>query len=886
MTNKLGERLKKLRRVIQLHVNWFTVSLLGKDAITQEELQDLEVYGKLPLDEDLDYVKISYILGRLKATLKKDEYKDLNYAQVNEQSNSASFTTLEDYALQHIRLHATDGIKALAADVAAGAFDRLKQSTNATLNEASVRGVIKDQLAIAIIEKQNSQKLVSNLVHHLKDGWSRDWRLVAETELHRAKTMGIAQTIVNKIDLYRNGDGADSLVSIVPNIKTCEDCSNHFLDSSGNPKIFRLSQLLDQGSNADEGVKHTRKNGVHNHWKTTLPPLHPRCGCTLVYIPPGMGWELGKLKVVDEDVYIEEIKKAVDLEATVKPKGPESMRANPTTDAAASPPSIPGVAAPGNTPGPGAPSGSGGSAAGSGGPAVEWEYYSGEGQPPSDGGWERSESGAWRRPKGAGGGKASPQEIEASKKALKEEEAKNWNKGGKPAAVVIDHLSNGEISHVRPLQQEDTGSKHVGMGAEFSGTTSIVTIEGNGRGVMKPSRTYSPEVLEGKIYTEGCGTVPHGSDAQNEVDAYGFLTHMFGEGFCPPTTSREHEGQKKSVQQWAEGTKQGLKFVTDNMEPDDRNNPVKPLLRLAADEDKLKEKIGDLIFGDIAMNNNDRHFGNLQIVLNEDGQVVDLLPIDHGPCMANDFMGFKNSLAKAFTSAGFEIKIPDKTLEKSRKTSFGDIKRSMEGKKDWQCAQQLMRMRYIEHIMDTEGYIDYSKLETCIFMATDDPGIPDARMWKGRDGRKHDERKEQRTLSHQQFEDFALDFIDAAASDENHPDHEFAKEWQEKGILMGPGAVIDPEGHRRDGKHKEYEKKVRAERAKKQLDTEATIEETPVTEFEAASTMEAPIEEATAKQGISRTKTTSEILNEQATVDPRKLRKGLYLEDLDKPFRL
>lgn len=907
MARTLGDKLKELQRIVRLHTNWFAVALLGRDAITEEELRELEEYGKLPLDEAIDFAKKSYILGRMRAVLKNSEYKNLNYEQVNEEAEAASFTTLEEYALQHVKLHAADGIKGLASDLAAGAFNRLKASMQDTLNEAAVRGIIRDRLALALIEKENSQKVASTLAKELKAGWSRDWRLVVETELHRAKMMGSAQAIVNKIDIYKNSDGADSLVSIVPSPTRCDDCGHHFLDSRGNPKVFRLSQLLDQGSNADPDVKHTRKNGKHNHWKTTLPPLHPRCGCRLVYVPKGMGWEDGKLQIIDENVYVEELKKAVDqgsMSATIKPPGPKSSQGpKASVSTAANPPSMSGAPAPSNTPGPGAPK--------QAGPVSEWEYYDGEGTPPSDGGWKQSESGAWRRPKGSGGkgGKATP-EMEAQRQALKEQEAANWNRDPKPADVVSSHLSMGEISHTRPLSQEDVGETS-SLGVN-EGTTELVTIEGNGRGVMKPALEYGDRILKEGGFTEGCGTVPHGTHAENEADAYGYLTAMFGGGFCPVTVLREHDGQNKSVQQWAEDTKQAGSWAEKNA-PSGAQNAAQFVLGSAADKQKLQTKMSDIVFGDIGMNNNDRHMGNLQLSFNDKGQVTDMVPVDHGPTAGNDFMGFKNTMAQQMHRSGFHIIPSEEAMTKARNMTMGDMQRAMPNKKDWQCAQQLLRTRYAVHLVETDGRLDYRRLQSDMFNVDGNMG-PDPRLAASRQGIENpQEHQLNREAAHEQFEDFAIDYIDNAASDSSHPDHEFAKEWKEKGFLMGPGSATNPTQHREAGKHKDYEKAVRkskAEADKRRGGPRAALTEAAPSQYDKPD----PFVPTERPEGGVRIPTTSEALGlaptehagkpaeidrDAGTAKPKrkidrdagtakpKIRKsfGLYLADPNRPFR-
>lgn len=850
MAGTLGERLWELRRIGQLHVNWFIVSLVGRDAIPAEDFRALEEYGRLPVAQSLEFTEQSYMLGRLKAILKNSEYKDLTFEDIS--SRFARFSEAEDSAVEQIKQRTLSVVRSFAQ---------------------------------GLVDKMIDQELVDDANLNAED----DWTLITQTEMHRAKMMGSAQAIINKVDIYQNSDGIESLVSIVPAPDRCEDCAHHYIDKNGNPKVFPLSRLISMGSNADPGVKHTRKNGLHYLWKTTLPPLHPRCACRLVYIPPGMGWKDGRLQVLNKALYVGELKKAVDnssLSATIKPPGPASTQG--TTPA--KPSSVPGVPAPGNVAGPGAPK--------QGGPQVEWEYYSGDGQPPSDGGWEKSPGGAWRRPKGSGGQGGATPEQEAQKKALKEQEAEQWNKSGKAPSIVRAHLSDGEISHTRPLNKADVGGGHVGLNA---GTTLMVTIEGNGRGVMKPAREYSERVMSGNSFTEGCGTVPHGSDAQNEQDMYGFMTHMFGDGFCPVTVTREHEGKQKSVQQWAEGTHQGSKWLAENGKDLGENrveNVITTLMSKAAKPKQLEEKIGNMIFVDVVNNNNDRHTGNVQIVTDDNGAVTDILPVDNGNSFGNDLMGCKNTFAKEMASGGRKIKIPESTLQKAAKTSFGDMKRAMPGKKDWQVAQSMLRMRYMQHAMETDGHVDYSRLAPDIFSTKEHTGMPYSsfHVGKTKDMEGYYEAHDNRKLAHQQFEDFALDFIDSAASDSSHPDHAFAKEWQEKGVLMGPGSAVDPQSFRRAGKHKDYEKKVRAERAtRKTVPAEAPAPEKTVVPVHDDAAGHANTIDAS---GGGKIQTTSERMSQpddgtretpiqrkrRLRKEQEKLGKSLYLADPSRTF--
>lgn len=55
----------------------------------------------------------------------------------------------------------------------------------------------------------------------------------------------------------------------------------------------------------------------------------------------------------------------------------------------------------------------------------EWDYWTGGGVPPAGGGYQQTDSGAWRRPKGSGGGKqAAPPEAEKTSSEAKAQEEK------------------------------------------------------------------------------------------------------------------------------------------------------------------------------------------------------------------------------------------------------------------------------------------------------------------------------------------------------------------------------------------------------------------------------------------------------------------------------
>ncbi len=847
MAKKIGERLRELRKIVQLHMNWFTVALLGKDTVTDEELRELEKYGKLPLDESLDLAKKSYVLGRLQATLKSSEYKKLSYEEVEEKVAEAKFTSLEEYAVENAKLHAVDGLKNLSSAVAAGAFERLKGAVREAVNEASVRGITRDKAAMAQTERQPYQKLVSTLAKELKAAFNRDWKRVAATELHRAKQMGTAQAIVNKIGPYKHSDGPDSMVRIIPNPDTCVDCADRYLDENGEPRTFRLTEILQAGSNAESGVKHTRENGKHVHWKTTLPPLHPACGCRLVYAPGGP------------------LQKAVDrgsTSPTIKPPGPPS------------PGSIPGIPAPGNKPGPGAPSGAITAGAATARTQVDpmGKTALAEGPKrdmvdcPFGGGDECEKHGGPRggaKTHEAGGfymkrhaehiqAGASPTDPEAAQALMAEERQKAdaYTKYPPAAQQVLKDIGQGEVAEMRNLKEgmseEDIAEARekglVGLADSFK-----ARIKDNGNAMMKPGTVRGDT---GRIAGGDLGQAPAGQFHNHEAAAYDYSLLLGATDTVPPTTTRVHEGQAMSSQQWLDGySAMGATLTTSGALEESGNNYYKALLDSAPAEKReaLKRKADEIICMSTACNGGDDHDDNWMISDNFD----DVRKIDNGASFGNSMFGSKNIMllqaAKASPDGLFHM--PDHVVDRMSTMSLGDLQKGLPQLKDWQVGQQFLRQQYMLHLQEQEGGLDPNKfLPTWAdpgVSAGASPSLSTSSLWdptsKAKAGALFAARSAAGQLPHQMFDSFCKAWLEDTSADKNHPHHEAAKELSELGVFMPPGfeeesgplkapdgstvtdkegkpvmdtktteSMKDPDKVRRLGLHKEYGDRIKA----------------------------------------------------------------------------
>ena len=838
----IKSKIEELKRVVELHRLWLSYSLLGEDSITASEIRALRKYGKLPMDQSINLVKNSFMLGRLKMLLKKKEYKALNLDTVEDRLRNADLSSLEKFSIEYAIFTAGDGIKRLSEDIERGAFDALSESMKRTVTEASVRNIVRDETSLALLHKETADQLTVRLVERLKSGWSRDWNRVAVTELHRAKILGASQAIINKVDIFANSEGIDSQVSMVPNPGRCEDCSHHYLDSNGNPKIFTLRQLMSQGSNADVGTSHKRGgDGLHSGWKSTLSPLHPECSCQLVYVPAGMGWNEGKLVVLDQEEFSKGLRSIVDKVFKTQEK----------------PGSVPGMAAPGNVPGPGRPS-LGGKM------AVEMNYVPVSQPKPAHSIGTSSTGRSWLVPKGLENKKAGELTPEEKKTvtSAKVQAAISYGATPKDQRIVVDHITHGEITTTKNLTESN--DEHSGANPAFR-----LTIKDNGRCVAKPRVHRDTYLLKGKGVAAGLGSVPVGSEPRREHGAFNLSTSL-GVDLVPPTSRRTVQDTHMSVQHWIENS-QGV--TSEAVRPNSNPNTSKlhNIIGQAPSNkrDYLDQRLREMGTLDIVMNNNDRHSDNIMY----SNDLSEVHAIDHGFSHGNGMAGHRGDIHKMYHDAKVPMKIPKTLNDRMDSMSLGDFNRTYQltGVEPWAAAQTFLRARYASSLQKEEGHLDYEKFRSTVhnidgisfpspmghwkhrFKSSDVPkSVYEGVKSSGEAAEKEKKllvsnylnksyknalaehkqsafigdlvkkgnitkagamefmrRDKEGLLPHQLFESWAKNYIDTAKNDSNHKDHTAAKELANLGVFMGPGALRSPGNYRLSDKHKEYEANIK-----------------------------------------------------------------------------
>lgn len=282
--------IQKLFNIIDYRIAIMVGDALGKEFLTPQDKEVLKING---FDIDNAFKKIppfyqAYLFGKVSGLLTPSQIGVLDYKDL------ASYTEKRSY----LKLTKREQFEYNAAAVKTYTYvkDMGQKFKNTLLNsiseqesqESLVQQEIKEAIKEGVLKRRSAQAVASDLGSKLQD-WNRDWGRIVETEYQNIYSIGKASTILEE-------HGPDALVYKQVFPEACSHC-RHFYTTRGigsKPRIFKLSELIENGSNVGKKVK---------DWKPTLPATHPWCRCELVYIPKGYVWSEDKKTFIPPENY-------------------------------------------------------------------------------------------------------------------------------------------------------------------------------------------------------------------------------------------------------------------------------------------------------------------------------------------------------------------------------------------------------------------------------------------------------------------------------------------------------------------------------------------------------------------------------------------------------
>ncbi len=266
------EQLHQIRELIRSHHSAFIVNTIGPEAVAPAVLEQLNERGMV--DVEIETIEDAYLYGHALAAANNPTVANMSLNEFRQwvKRNPIPLTDQERRAI--------DFAKHQAAQYAVGLGNKIDTQTGQILIEADRqleqqrRSEIQTATASAIAERKSVKELVSDLKWKTKD-WARDWDRIAITEKHNAMQHGMA-------DHYIKRYGDDVRVAKRPTPSACQHCKRLHLGPDGQPRIFKLRDLEQNGTNYGRKAR---------DWLPVVGATHPNCMCQMVRIPEGWGFD-------------------------------------------------------------------------------------------------------------------------------------------------------------------------------------------------------------------------------------------------------------------------------------------------------------------------------------------------------------------------------------------------------------------------------------------------------------------------------------------------------------------------------------------------------------------------------------------------------------------
>lgn len=217
---------------------------------------------------ETDTIFTSFHFGLLSDTLKGiGEVENITYQDLFDYISNGDYIPLTQQELATLNSIKTQSLSSLRSS-----NNRIFQDINNVLHDNSRKTqeeFIRKEIEQGVRNKKTTREIANEIAHKTGD-WSRDFDRIVQYTSQTAYEHGKAAAIQRQY-------GEDVYVYKKVYEGACKHCIRLYLTKGlgSAPKIFKLSQLIANGSNIGRKVA---------DWLPTLDPIHPYCRCSLVYL--------------------------------------------------------------------------------------------------------------------------------------------------------------------------------------------------------------------------------------------------------------------------------------------------------------------------------------------------------------------------------------------------------------------------------------------------------------------------------------------------------------------------------------------------------------------------------------------------------------------------
>jgi hypothetical protein len=277
-------QLADVSRIIEDNHTAFLIQIGLGDQVPPEQVQRLVRLGLVSKAQvKAGLLDDAFLFGLLADSLEESKAKHMEYEQFQQWAarHEVPLGQEEREAVKSLKRSMATHLKRLRSQV--------EDDTQETLVEADQ--LLHQRMAATVthkltqgVEQRKSVAEVASALKKATGQYARDWTRVAVTELNNAFQEGKLATI------QKSNKGRDPDVFKRVKKSACKECKEAYLTKSGAPRVFKLSQLLANGSNI----------GRHRHdRRATIKSHHPHCCCELQELPPGFEFDSqGRMRYV------------------------------------------------------------------------------------------------------------------------------------------------------------------------------------------------------------------------------------------------------------------------------------------------------------------------------------------------------------------------------------------------------------------------------------------------------------------------------------------------------------------------------------------------------------------------------------------------------------
>jgi len=268
--------IEEIRSIIQKHYSRLIISVLGRDALTPKELEELEAQGIDVSNQD-SLMSLVYNHNFINHPVQPTDPKSVEDMKAQQSVQGLKpVGEAHEYTIENINDKTKQLIEKLKLDQMTK-IEGIIRENNDTYKMNALQNLDRDDIVDELVKESSLGKLKQKLKDTAGDG-NRDWMRVALTEMSNA--IGIAS--VDRIVSDNRDSDLDEIYVYrvtVKDAKTCKWCRRFYDDDDGSPKLYKLSTLLANGSNYGKKT---------DAWNPVIGATHPNERCSqMIELKPG-----------------------------------------------------------------------------------------------------------------------------------------------------------------------------------------------------------------------------------------------------------------------------------------------------------------------------------------------------------------------------------------------------------------------------------------------------------------------------------------------------------------------------------------------------------------------------------------------------------------------